>query len=67
MDDTSLDFCLRIDCLDGLFKAWKSINTKEKDILYSPVFQAVEYSKPKFTGFIGSCRDAEDIFVTLLL
>ena len=63
MNDTSLDFCLRIDCLYGFFKARKPVYTKEKYILYSAILQIVEHSKPELAGFIGSHCDAEDIFV----
>lgn len=63
MDDTSLDFCLWIDRLDGFFKARKPIYTEEKDIFYSAILQIVKHSKPELAGFIGSHCDAEDIFV----
>lgn len=63
MNDASLDLCLRIDCLNGFFKARKPIYTEEKDIFYSAILQIIEHSKPELAGFIGSYCDAEDIFV----
>jgi hypothetical protein len=52
MDHTSLDLCLRIDCLNSFFKTRKTIHAEEKDIFYSAVLQIIEHSKPELAGFI---------------
>ena len=62
MDDTSLDLCLRIDCLNSFFKAGKAVYAEEKDIFYSAVLQVVEHSKPELAGFVGTYCDAENIY-----
>ena len=63
MDDTSLDFWLRIDFLDSFFKARKSVYAEEKDIFYSTVFQVVKHSEPELASFFGTYCNAEDILV----
>ena len=63
MDDTSLDLCLRIDCLNSFFKARKTVYTEEKDIFHSAVLQVVEHSEPELAGFVGAYCDTEDILV----
>ena len=64
-DHTSLDLCLRINCLNSFFKTWKTIHTEEKDIFYSAVLKIIKHPKPELAGFICACCDAEDIFVSL--
>lgn len=41
MNDTSLDLCLRINCLDSFFKTRKPIYTEEENILYPAVFKSL--------------------------
>ena len=65
MDHTSLDLCLRINCLNSFFKTRKTIHAEEKDIFYSAVLKIIKHSKPELTGFICAYCDAEDIFVSL--
>ena len=44
MDHTSLDLCLRIDCLNSFFKTRKTIHAEEKNIFYSAVLKIIELS-----------------------
>ena len=65
MDHTSLDLCLRINCLNSFFKTRKTIHAEEKDIFYSAVLKIIKHPKPELAGFICAYCDAEDIFVSL--
>ena len=44
MDHTSLDLCLRINCLNSFFKTRKTIHAEEKDIFYSAVLKIIKHS-----------------------
>ena len=64
MDHTSLDLCLRINCLNSFFKTRKTIHAEEKDIFYSAVLEIIKHPKPELAGFICAYCDAEDIFLS---
>ena len=52
MDDTLLDLCLWVDCLDRLRESGQPIYTGDQDIFHPTVFQSVQDGEPEFRAFV---------------
>ena len=48
--------------MDVRVKSGQIVCTGDENVLYAPVFQAVEYSRPELGAFIFSNPHAQDIF-----
>ena len=62
MDDTVLYFSLGEHRMDSSIKSGQIVCTGDENVLYAPVFQAVEYSRPELGALIFSNPHAQDIF-----
>ena len=62
LDDAVLDLGLGKGGVDGRVESGQIVCTGDENVLYAPVFQAVEYSRPELGAFIFSNPHAQDIF-----
>ena len=63
MDDAALQFCLRKCRIYGFFYTRKSVCTDNKNVLYAPVFQLIQHSKPILCTFIFSNMYGQNFLV----
>ena len=62
MDDALLDFCLGINGFYRLWETGKPIDTRNQDILHTPVLYSVQNGEPELGAFILPYIHTQDIF-----
>ena len=48
--------------MDGRIKSRQIVRAGDKNILYAPVFQTVEHSRPELGALVFACPHAQNIF-----
>lgn len=67
VDDAVLDFSLGEGGVDSCVKSRQTVGTGDENILYTPVFQAVEYRCSAFGALIFIDPHAQNIFSPILV
>ena len=65
MDDTILNFSFGENRLNGCGKAGEIVGAGNQDILYAPVFQAIEYRCPEFGALIFTDPHTQNVLLAV--